>query len=158
MAEKDILSDAREAIWDVLDALLTGYTLLDEADANRLNWVKFIQGGYTGLSAPFVVVNWDRTADEPGMGITNRVWRMPFRVILVDDADRNAADRDIYFTSKLMEIEQAIRGASGTAYLVKDVGTIDTGSLSPANRTIIEQNLPYHAAELSFVVRVGWSP
>jgi hypothetical protein len=157
MAEVDLISDARNAIYAQIDAP-SGITILEESEADRINWVKFLQNGYPGLTTPFLVVAWDRTVIVPTLGICNRVIKMPFRVVLVDDADRNAAARDSYYHTTLLGVEAAIRAGAGSTYQYQGQATIDSGPMSPSNRAIYEQNLPYHAAELSLEVVVGWSP
>lgn len=155
-----MIAALRQSFYELLEDTWGGdiSKVLSEEEADRFNWIKYIQGGGTDVTVPFAVCIWGAMNRSTRGASTEQVWDVPLTVILVDNADKTAEDRDTYFSTMLEGLWGALQGYSGTDFMAWNQPVYDTNPLNEANRTLVEQNLPYICAMLSVTLNTGTSP
>ena len=155
-----MIENLRQDFYELLEGTWGGdiSNVLAEEESDRFNWIKYIQGGGTDVTVPFAVCIWGAMNKSPRGASTEQVWDVPLTVVLVDNADKTAEDRDIYFATMLEGLWTALQGYTGTEFAAWTQPVYDTNPLNQANRALVEQNLPYICAMASFTLNAGTSP
>ena len=154
-----MIASVRQAVYLLIESTWTdvGHILAEE-ESDRFNWIKYLQSSGAGLSIPFAVCIWGQVVKSTRGAATEQVWEIPLTVVIVDDADKTAGERDDYFGTKLEGLWTAIQAYSGSAFHGWTQPSYDTNPLNQANSVLIEQNLPYICAMFSATLYAGVSP
>lgn len=149
------------AVYQLIEATWpTVQKVLSEEDADRINWLKAIQSfrntGSGLLRTPFCVVAWGNKIQSMNGGICNEEYEWPVGIALVTDLG-GTSQTEAYVMANMEAMSAALFSATmgANGFQLDKRPSIDYNPRSMANENILRANMPFKAAELNAVLRLG---
>lgn len=157
-------TDVTKAFYVLLEATWPDVNkFLAETDADRIDWLRAIRAFRTTgaglLKTPFVVVSWGRMSETAKGGVCNQEYDWAVSVALVVSLASTESTEN-YLMTMLDSLKTALLASTVAAqsFQVLGVPSTDYSPRSMANELMVKGNLPYMAAQLDTVLRVGSTP
>lgn len=138
-------------------------TVLNENDADRIDWIRAIRNFRTSgsgiLKPPFAVVAWGRKSETTKGGICNQEYEWPVSVALVVSIASTEATEN-YLMDQMELLKSALLGATMASqkFMLLGMPSTDYNPRSQANEILVKANLPYMAAVMEITLRTGITP